>query len=309
LLVLGVLAYAVALPANALAVVTSVTLQNTELFRGYRTFITAMKDSTQPTTSNVTISIGLFKPSQTHFYTFRAASTAFTMTTTLSSGTVRLGVLGTYGSGRIDFASTGPLATQTCPNGSTIKTRPVARTAGSLTFSPTKTAADRYSRSAFTGQAMRTEGTPNCPIPQPLCTHFTRLSSSVFNPSTGAFNSVTATRTNSTTTGTNVVFTFAPSNTSIAPAITAFHSRTANVAGSRLTAPADLSTSTLNMVGVTGWGGSLRFSATSPSVTDGPSTCRRTYRFGTTTGPLQAIIDFVGTRAHNGSTNAQLDRR
>jgi hypothetical protein len=309
--VLVVLAFGLALPANALAVVTSVTLQNTQLFRGYRTLISASKDSTQPSTGNVTIAIGLVKGTQTHFYTFRAASTALTMTSTLSSGTIRLGALGTYGSGVISFESNGALATRTCPNGGTIKTRPVERTAGSLTFSPTETVADRYVRSVFTGQAMRMDGNPNCPPPPPpgTCARYTSLSSSTFNPSTGAFSAVTATRTNSTATGTNVVFAFAPSNASVAPAITAFHSRTANVEGSRLTAASNLSTATLNMGGVTGWLGSLNFAATTAATTVGPSTCQRTYRFGTTTGPVKAVIDFVGTKAHNGSTNAQLERQ
>ncbi len=153
---------AVACPSLASAASEHLTLQNREKFRGYTTTVVAQKLSSGP----VGLWVFLHKTGQNHTFTFDAPRSALTLNSSLTAGKIEVksvaaraprglaaAALGAYGGGTIAFGSAGSLRSRTCSNGGSEKSRDVERTSGKLTFSPTKKAAARYSRSAWKGYA------------------------------------------------------------------------------------------------------------------------------------------------------------
>jgi hypothetical protein len=312
-LILAALA-ALVLPTGALGAITTVTLSNGQKFKDYKTIVEARKDSDEPAATRVTLSITLTKASQSHVYTFQAASSALTIADNLSSGKIRLvavppsprgfprlaaRALGAYGSGTIEFESTGATRHPDCPGG-TVKTRPIARTSGGLTFSPTRNARNRYHRTAFAGSARYATGKPLCG-PVATCDHFSSIQSSMFNSGTEESEFVSGVRRNMTSTGTTILFQYTPPSASVAPATSQLHVRTRKVAGARLTQASDLSSAGLDLNGVSGWSGSLAFSHTGGGATVDNDGCKIQSTFGATTGFIRTRMDFFGPVQHDGS--------
>ncbi len=313
---------ALAIASPALAAKQMIAVQNTQAFKGYTTFLTADKDSARPANRRVNINVAMFKGDESHIYSFRAAANALVVATNLSSATLRLNAvtpkgqsgaalaaLGSYGHGTLHFVQNAPLNTPSCTGG-TKKTRRVTRDSGSMTFSPTRNATNRYTRQTFNGTIQETTGTPVCGPPPPAeCDHYTQLSSSSGFAANGQYKSVTASKPESPAVGkANVSFLFIPPTAPLAPAYGAAHIKTAKVDRSRFTNATNLSTATLNLAGVPEWGGVLEFDATS-AMQSFPD-CDREKRSGGTTGATRAKFDFLGWVAHNGHpTFASLERQ
>lgn len=105
-----------------------------------------------------------------------------------------------------------------------------------------------------------------------------------------------------------VSFLYLPPTAPLAPAFGAVHVKTVKVARTRFTNPTNLASATLNMAGISEWGGVLEFDATGPGTTF--PDCDRFERPGATTGATRAKFDFVGWVAHNGNpTSPSLERQ
>ncbi len=315
-LALGALAF----PLLASAAYQSVSLYNKQEFKGYRTEIHASK----PARGNADLTINLQKGGQAHSYSFEIARSSFSLNKSLTAGSIKFNAvspkhasgalaaaLGGWGGGTISFVSAGRLKSQSCKNGGKLKMRPVSRNSGSLTFSPSKTNKDMYSRSAWSGSALAVGNADGwCqtgPTTPPKCPKYVSLTSSSGFSASGLFTYLSVQRNNGAT-KTDVFFSYQPTQASIAPATGVTHGRSARVANSRFTVSGwDSASADLN--GVAGFSGTFAFTRdTFFPITTSPGSCPSQSATGTPSGAVAVTFDFAEAPSHTGHDYASLRR-
>lgn len=311
---LGVLVF----PLAASAAYQSVSLFNKEKFKGYTTAIFASK----PATGNAKLSISLIKAGQNHSYRFDLARSAVSLNKSLTAGSIKFNAvaakgatgvvaaaLGKYGSGAISFVSAGKLRSVSCTNGGKQTFRAVSRKSGSLTFSPSRSRKDKYSRSKWTGTALAVGNNDGwCqrgPSTPTKCSKFVALTSSSPFVASGLFTYLSVQRNNGAA-KTDVWFSYQPTKASIAPATGVTHGRSAKIENTRFTV-SGMDSASVNLNGVPGFNGTFSFTREFP-VSNTGGTCPSQSATGAPSGAVDVKFDFANAPTHTGHDYATLNK-